>query len=62
MQHNLKFTNKEKINIWLDLCGFSFKLMRAALSKRELKKRLAEMRRAHLEDDYLILSKLVKLK
>lgn len=62
MQHDLRLSSKEKIEIWLDLCDFSFKLMRAALSKRELKKRLNQMRRAHLEDDYLILSKLAKLK
>ena len=62
MQHKLKATAREKINIWLDLCDFTFHLMQNNLSAEELSNRLKKIRQAHLKKDYLILSKLAKLK
>ncbi len=62
MRHPLKLTNEEKINIWLDLCDFTFHLTKSTLSSRELKEKLKRNRQVHLKDDYLILSRLARLK
>ncbi|MBI4801655.1 MAG: hypothetical protein HY796_03930 [Elusimicrobia bacterium] len=62
MQHKIKLTAREKINIWLDLCDFSFRLMKNALSVTELEKRLKKIRQAHLKEDRLFLLKLAGLK
>ena len=61
MQHRLKLTVREKIKIWLDLCDFSWRIMKSALSKADLKKRLEMMRKEHIEDDRRILRRLGKL-
>jgi len=63
MQHRLKFKSlEEKINIWLDLCDFTFKLISATLSPTELRKKLKKMREVHLRQDYLLLSKIARIK
>jgi hypothetical protein len=62
MRHPLKLTREEKINIWLDLCDFSFKFLKSNLSAAKLQKRLRIIRQEHLRDDYLLLSKLADLK
>jgi hypothetical protein len=62
MRHNIKLSIKEKINIWLDLCEFSLRLMESSMSKKELNKRLKKMRNEHLKRDRVILENLGKLK
>lgn len=63
MHHALKFRNsEEKINIWLDLCDFTFQLMKSSLPRAKLRERLKEIREAHLKEDQLILSKLARIK
>jgi len=62
MQHRIKLTAREKINIWLDLCDFSFRLMKSTLNITELEKRLKKIRRAHLKEDRLLLLKWAGLK
>ena len=51
MKHKLKLTNKEKIKIWLDLCDFSFNLMRKALGSHKLAGKLQRIRELHLKED-----------
>ena len=58
MKHNVKLTIKEKINIWLDLCEFSSKLMESAISKKECNDRMKRMRDEHLKRDRIILEKI----
>lgn len=63
MQHTLRFTNlDEKLQAWLNLCDFTFHLMKNSLSAVELKKRIKKIRRAHLKEDIIILSKLARFK
>ena len=59
MQHKQKLTAEEKFNIWLDLCDFTFRLMKDNLPPAKFKKRLKKMRQEHLEVDHLALSKLL---
>ena len=60
MRHKVKYTKKEKIMIWLDLCDFSYKLMKSALGGKKLRERLEKMRKEHLENDHRILKGLAK--
>lgn len=62
MQHALKLTAREKTNVWLDLCDFTFKLLKSNLSAKGLSRRFRKIRQDHLEEDYLILSRLSKNK
>lgn len=51
MHHKVKYAQNEKIKIWLDLCDFSLKLMKSALSSSGFKKRIIRMRKEHQEDN-----------
>jgi len=55
MRHEVKYTQKEKFKIWLDLCDFTYKLMQSALSPAELKKKRERMRERHLEENQRVL-------
>jgi hypothetical protein len=44
MQHSVKLTPAERIREWWERCDFSYRLMKAGLSKKEFEKRLREMR------------------
>ncbi len=57
MRHELKLTVKEKINVWIDLCDFSFLLMKNTLSLKQLKTKLNKIRKDHLKNDYKLLTK-----
>jgi hypothetical protein len=58
MKHFVKFNREEKINIWLDLCDFTFRLMANSLDERQLEKRLARMREEDLKRHREFLSRL----
>ncbi|MCS7151444.1 MAG: hypothetical protein NZ928_03550 [Endomicrobia bacterium] len=60
MQHRLKLSQKQKFEIWLDLCDFSYKVMRQNLSKKELEKKLKLIRKKHIEKDLEMLNKIFK--
>ncbi|MBI5400018.1 hypothetical protein HZB07_05355 [Candidatus Saganbacteria bacterium] len=62
MRHKIKLTVNEKIRAWLDLSDFSFRLMKAALSKKELMKRIEKMNLTHAERNRLILARMAKVK
>jgi hypothetical protein len=62
VKHKLKLTTKEKINIWLDLCDFSFRLMEKTMSRDELNRKLERMRSEHLKKDRIIWEKIGRLK
>lgn len=60
MRHAVKLTKEEKVKIWLDLCDFSFRLLRKALSPRQLEHKLQKMRQRHLQEDRRVLEALAK--
>ncbi len=62
MYHNLPENPEKRIEIWLELCDFTYKLLKDALSPEEFKKRLEWMRKDHLGRDYKILDKLASIK
>lgn len=62
MRHPLKLNREEKIEAWLNLCDFTFLLMKKMLSKKEFNERLKKIREEHLEADYLFLTNLAILK
>lgn len=62
MKHNIRLTTKERINIWLDLCEFSSRLMEKTMSKKELNRKVERMRSEHLRRDKIILEKIGRLK
>ncbi len=57
MRHELNLTVKERINIWLDLCDFSLRLMKTNLSLKQFNMKLYRIREKHLRDDYKLLIK-----
>ncbi len=62
MKHDIRLSTKEKINIWLDLCEFSSRLMESTISKKECNDRVKRMRNEHLKRDRIILEKIGGLK
>jgi len=61
MRHKIKLSISEKIRAWLELCDFSFQLMKRNLKPRELARRLKKMKEEHEEKNYRILKGLAKL-
>ena len=62
MQHRLKLTKSERIKRWLELCDFTYNLMRKALTPGEFKKKLTRIREKHLERDFRRLENLGKIR
>jgi hypothetical protein len=60
MKHKLKLRVEEKVRRWLELCDFTYNLMKKNLSSKEFKKRLERIREEHLERDYRLLKSLAK--
>jgi len=58
MKHSVRFSKEEKINIWLDLCDFTFRLMAGSLDKRQLENRLSRMREEDVKSHREFLSRL----
>lgn len=58
MKHSVRFSKEEKINIWLDLCDFTFRLMASSLDKRQLENRLSRMREEDVKSHREFLSRL----
>lgn len=61
MRHAVKLTKEEKVKIWLDLCDFSFRLMRSALSPKELRRKLKRIRELHWKEDQRMLTALGRI-
>lgn len=51
----------KKISQWLEICDFSYKIM-CGFSKRKMLKKIKQVRKEHLIDDYKILKHLSILK
>lgn len=62
MRHRIKLNIKERINRWLELCDFSYYLMKKALSPSRFKKRFERLREEHLQKDYKILQGWARIK
>jgi len=62
MRHKLKLSVRERIRAWLDLCDFSFRLMRGALGEKGLRKKIEKLRLEHLTKDRIILQGWAKIK
>mgnify|MGYP001591882287 CR=1 FL=1 len=62
MRHKIKLTVKEKINAWLDLCDFSFLLMKSTLNEKALIRKIDKINFAHAERNKLILKGLANVR
>lgn len=62
MRHKQKLSLKEKIRRWLELCDFTYSLMKRNLSPKEFEMKLERLRQEHLERDYRLLRNLAKVK
>lgn len=55
MEHKARLSEKEEIDVWLDLCDFGYKVMTQNLTDSQFKDRLKKMRQKHLKKDLRIL-------
>ena len=62
MRHKVKLSVSEKIRAWLDLSDFSFRLMQAALSNKELETKLKQISLSHKNRNKLMLERMAKVK
>lgn len=61
MKHTLKLTPEERIAVWLDLCDFTFRLMKGGLDKEHLERRLHRMRGEKIKANKAFLTNLGKV-
>lgn len=61
MRHPLELSPEEKIKIWLDLCDFTYRLMKNGLGNKQLEKRLHFMREADIKGHATFLTNLGKI-
>jgi hypothetical protein len=62
MRYNSKLSRGEKLNAWLELCSFTFELMKNGLDKKAFKKRWRNIRKEHVNHDILVLKSLGKIR
>ena len=62
MHHYLKLTTQEKWKAWLNLCDFTFNLLKDNLGKGELKRRLQRMRASKLRIYQVVFENMSKRK
>lgn len=58
MKHKVELSARERVNAWLEICDFTFRLMSASLDKRRLEKRLRRMREDNVAAHKRFLSRL----
>ncbi len=61
MKHPLKYSSQEKVEIWLDLCDLTFRLMASSLNPEQLENRLHRMREEDVKSHRNFLTRLGKI-
>lgn len=57
----MKLTKSEKARRWLDLCDFTYNLLKNALTPKQFKLKMEKIRKEHLKDDRRLLMALGRL-